>query len=277
MACAAGLMSSEWKPGLRRRRLREWVVAVSVSLAVQALLFLSLVHSPVDLGVQSGGFTNVSLLPLDALAMSEPTQAQTAQQSPAAKLESEETAEPPAAPDEGTAPSAAGLPIDAPPGAAEPKAPSAPEVDPAAKEAQMASVAAFVAEAAEAQAGQPGENCKIAEWLTGALRNNAEIEMAVALVPRGSRSVANALMLWNGVWVQPVGTAQEGVASLKYAIVAGVRSAPPACLEQTVRGPLLIPVGAEQDTLMLAIGSGEWRWADLLEEPEPPGTNIPPS
>lgn len=270
-------MPLQTKQGLRGRRLFERGIAVAVGLGVQALLFLSLAHQPVDLGVRADGLTDASFLQLAATPFPDvPTQAVPQKPSPP-EIENTEPVEPAPSPIVGVGIGETDALVDEPLGQPEPTVPQTPTIDPVAEELRMASVAAFVAQAANADAGQAGESCKIAEWLMDALRNSEEVATAVAMVPRRSRSVANALMLWNGVWVEPPAAAQAGMTSLKYAVLAGVRTAPPPCLQQPLRGPLLIPVGDDRDTLLLAIGSGEWRWGDLLTEVTPADNKAPTS
>ena len=85
------------------------------------------------------------------------------------------------------------------------------------------------------------------------------------MIPRPARSVANAVMLWDGGWVESPGRAAAGVTAIRMALIVGVRSAPPACQLQLVRGPELIILTAGGESTVLAIGSGEWRWGDLLD------------
>ena len=135
-------------------------------------------------------------------------------------------------------------------------------------------VAEFVAAAAAASPGQPGEACPLAMWIQDALRAEPGVTAGLSVIPRQSRSVANAIMLWDGDWVaakQPA--AEAGLAPIRAAIVAGVEAAPASCREQRLNGPLLITLIGERDTTLLVIGSGEWKWADVQPavqpEPEP--------
>ncbi len=142
-----------------------------------------------------------------------------------------------------------------------------PPVDPTA-EAQEIGEAVSVqvaASAAAAMAASEGERCAVGEWLAMALQNDPSIQAALDGVPLSARSVANAVMLWNGEWATPPASAVRGMTSIRALVVAGVSAAPAACQVQPISGPVLITVGDTADTTVLAIGSGLWRWQDLLQ------------
>lgn len=122
-------------------------------------------------------------------------------------------------------------------------------------------VALAVASAASAA---PGQTCAMTAWLQGALQENPSIQNVLPMIPRPARSVANAMMLWNAGWVDPDVRAQLGVDALREALTAGIEAAPEACRMQVIRGPELITLVVGDDATVLAIGSGEWRWQDLL-------------
>ena len=133
---------------------------------------------------------------------------------------------------------------------------SAPQPDPA---AHVAIAAATTATAAS------GQTCKLGEWLQGALQQDEQIGLALARIPRPSRSVANALMLWDGSWVEAPG-AGAGLLVIRGAILSGVQSAPQPCRTELMTGPVLITLNDPSGATLLAIGSGQWRWDDLLSD-----------
>ena len=119
-----------------------------------------------------------------------------------------------------------------------------------------------LAVAASSAAGQP---CQLTVWLQQALQADPQVQIALPLIPRPARSVANAIMLWNGAWVEPPAQASGGVSTLQQALIAGIRAAPIACQDQVIHGPELIILLDGAGATVLAIGSGDWRWADLLK------------
>ncbi len=117
---------------------------------------------------------------------------------------------------------------------------------------------------AAASSGASGQTCQLTAWLQKALQADPQVQAALAEIPKPARSVANAIMLWDGGWVGPRLDAAVGVATIRTAVISGVRSAPAACQAQIVRGPELIILTQGAGSTVLAIGSGEWRWGDLL-------------
>lgn len=100
----------------------------------------------------------------------------------------------------------------------------------------------------------------------------------LAALPPGIRTEADAVMIWNGEWraltvpaaadaAVPATSAAPAVSELRRTIEALATAAPPACLAVIVPGPLFIPVREPRRTTTLVIGSGAWRWADLLSPP----------
>lgn len=117
-----------------------------------------------------------------------------------------------------------------------------------------------------AQAEGGGATCNLGESLRAALADDASVQGGLAALPRRSRSVANAVMLWDGDWIAPDAAAARLLTPVRSAILDGVREAPGACLDETLQGPLFIPVGVGAETVMLTVGSGVWRWADVLDD-----------
>jgi hypothetical protein len=158
---------------------------------------------------------------------------------------------------------AALLPIPLPPAEAKPQVVE-PPVDEARLEADRRQdpIALSVARAsATANAG-----CQLTAWLQAALQADPAVRAALPTVPVDARSAANAIMLWDRSWVPQPGPAREGVGVIRTALMVGVLSAPPTCRLQAVRGPELMTLTDTTGTVVLAVGSGEWRWADLLAE-----------
>ena len=94
----------------------------------------------------------------------------------------------------------------------------------------------------------------------------------LAALPPGVRSGADAVMLWNGKWFDqqipvPAPTATGAVSinsSLRLAIEKMVIAAPAECRDEAMVGPVFVPIPEGDRTTLLAIGSGAWRWSDLL-------------
>lgn len=106
--------------------------------------------------------------------------------------------------------------------------------------------------------------CSLAESVSQALERDAEAKAALARIPAQSRSVANAVMLWDGRWIAPerVG-GQAALISVQTAVAEALASAPAECRSRSETGPVLLILNDAPETIVLALGSGTWRWSDL--------------
>ena len=117
---------------------------------------------------------------------------------------------------------------------------------------------------AAAQAG--GKPCQILDVLHAMLQTSDEVRAALPRIPPRARSVANAVMLWDRRWMAADGLGgPQAVGPIQSTVLWGIRAAPASCQMEVVRGPRLIAIGDARDTVVLAFGSGEWRWGDLLD------------
>lgn len=113
-------------------------------------------------------------------------------------------------------------------------------------------------------------DCDLTENVASGLRASAAVHAALDSIPHRSRSVANAVMIWNGAWADAGalgGPAQ--LAAIRDAVVASIRAAPAECREAAVAGPRLLFVASSGSTAILALGSGSWSWDQLLETEAP--------
>jgi hypothetical protein len=144
----------------------------------------------------------------------------------------------------------------------------APMVDLQIETPLEASPPIFSAAAAE-QAGF-GTSCELADLLGRAFADNPILRAQLARIGPEARSVANAIMFWDGQWVEIEKRApQDAVSLLRQAIVDGIKAAPPECLGQDVAGPRFIPVKDSEGTIILVLGSATWRWDQLLTQDPP--------
>lgn len=136
--------------------------------------------------------------------------------------------------------------------------------EPSLTDAQMKLVSNFQ----PAAMGEPGAACDVTQQLAETFGNSPEVRQGIAAIPSSGRSVANAVMLWDGQWAD--GTQGGGMAVLRALLVKAVVSSRPECLQAQNQGPVLFLIPDNQTTVVLAIGSGQWRWADMLEpSPQP--------
>ncbi|MBA3810959.1 MAG: hypothetical protein H0X27_04805 [Caulobacteraceae bacterium] len=231
-----------------RRRLLAATPAILAHLALLAALWISLPPKvpPIE---QGGGGPTLSYIEL-AAPPSPP--------SPLVRIEKVDV--PPPAPTAEADPSAPKL-IEHPEDLGLPAPRSDIEPEPLTDPTAPATVSAL------AGPPVPSDPCQLAQTLQLALQADARIQGALALIPRDSRSVANAIMFWDGRWVAVNALGGEAALEpIREAIVQGLATAPPDCRERFNSGPILVTVEGPAGATVLVVGSGPWRVADLIAQ-----------
>ena len=132
----------------------------------------------------------------------------------------------------------------------------------------LSAAAPDIAGAAGVQGG--GSPCQLAADAALAIQHDPVAMAELAALPPGVRSEADAVMVWNGVWFDQAPAAAVSVGAvapkgrLHLAIEEIVAAAPAQCRDEAMVGPVFVPVPEGERSIMLAIGSGMWRWSDLL-------------
>jgi hypothetical protein len=106
--------------------------------------------------------------------------------------------------------------------------------------------------------GGGGGTCDLARAVQEALRRDPTVRAAVEEANRSGK----AIMLWNGDWVRSGGQDGKGLSAAREAVMWEVGFAPQACRNQPMHGLILLSLA--DGSTRFAIGSGAWRWADLL-------------
>ena len=105
--------------------------------------------------------------------------------------------------------------------------------------------------------------CDLTDTVQDSLRRSSTVRAALDELPRNERSVANAVMLWDGQWIDGASPgARAALGKIRAVVTAAVAAASAPCRAATQSGPRLISVAGAPDTV-LALGSGRWRWDDL--------------
>ena len=118
---------------------------------------------------------------------------------------------------------------------------------------------AELASATTAESGGAGRACNMAGWLQARLRKDPNVQAAMAQAQRG-----RPLRVWNGDWVRHTGQEGNGLATVREALMWEVAFAPQACRAEPVHGLVLLSLNDGPGAARVALGSGEWRWSDLL-------------
>ena len=137
----------------------------------------------------------------------------------------------------------------------------------------VSAAAPDTAAAGDAGVAGGGNVCQLSTDAAAAIQQDPMAMAELAALPPGVRSGADAVMLCNGTWFDqqiPVAAPTGAVlpsSSLRLAIEKMVVAAPASCRDEAMVGPVFVPIPEGNRTTLLAIGSGAWRWSDLLPLP----------
>ena len=143
--------------------------------------------------------------------------------------------------------------LDAPAAIVAAKMPK-PDTSDLLSDAQIAGAASV----GEGVGGGGGGVCDMARLVQHALRKDPLVQAAVS----DARRTGKAMMVWNGDWVKSGDQDGKGLAAVREAIMWEVAFAPETCRRQQVHGLVLLSLS--DGFTRLALGSGVWRWSDLL-------------
>lgn len=160
----------------------------------------------------------------------------------------------------------------------EPDAPAKPAIVPPVPDSHMIALipTKLLVEAAPPVAGSgTGQGCSVANAVSAALIADKDAMAELAALPGDVRSDADAVMLWNGAWLDTDPATQMQMAStpipaLRRAVSDAVLALPAECQEVEMAGPQLLPIPEPGRTTMVVIGSGVWRWSSLIDLPLDP-------
>ncbi len=167
-----------------------------------------------------------------------------------------------------------------------PDAPAKPAVvrpDPNVRMVALLPSALTVPVAPAAAGSGTGNGCSVASTLGAALSADPAAMAELAALPSDVRSEADAVMVWNGSWLgepapasgaptepaPPPGLPTAPIPAMRTVIAATLLALPPACRDVETHGPQFVPIAEPGRTTMLVIGSGVWRWGDLVPAPTP--------
>ncbi|MEO6360880.1 MAG: hypothetical protein ABIO43_09950 [Sphingomicrobium sp.] len=131
-----------------------------------------------------------------------------------------------------------------------------------------------------------GGGCALAQAAGQAILGDPRAMAELEALPREARTEADAVMLWDGLWQVPLaksgimsvpqntpagvtpGQAEATPGAIRFVVQQVVGLASPECRDAPVLGPQFIPVAGSTRTTTVVIGSGAWRWADLIRPEE---------
>ena len=115
-----------------------------------------------------------------------------------------------------------------------------------------------------------GGACDLTAPVQAALQSSDAVRASLPLIPPDKRSVANAIMLWKVAWLaEDQQLDATAIAAIQAVVTETIAAATPECRLQPQAGPRLLLLPGAGDTVVLAVGSGQWRWQDLLDTARP--------
>lgn len=122
----------------------------------------------------------------------------------------------------------------------------------------------------QADTAATGGACDLTGPVQAALQSSDAVWTSLPRIARRERSVANAIMVWNVDWsVADAKLDATAMAAIRDVVAGTIAAASPACRLQPQGGPRLIVLAGARENTVLAMGSGMWRWQDLLDTARP--------
>lgn len=121
----------------------------------------------------------------------------------------------------------------------------------------------------DANAQDAAGGCAALPLIANALVADPAALAAVRGAPPETRSIADAVVLWNAGWAAAASTPDMPLAPARSVVEQSLASLPDNCLDEPVAGPRLVPVADGDRTMFMVIGSGNWTWRQLLDDRGP--------
>lgn len=112
----------------------------------------------------------------------------------------------------------------------------------------------------------PTGRCATLEQVANGLLADPLALGAILRAPPETRSIADAIVIWNAGWSESASAVDSSLGAVRAATEQSLRALDDKCLDEPVAGPRFIPVTAGARTMLIVIGSGIWRWRDLIAE-----------
>jgi len=110
---------------------------------------------------------------------------------------------------------------------------------------------------------EDGPACDLTRAVVHDFSQSPVVRLSVSELPPNEKSVANAVQIWDGAW--PVETLSGGKGLLRALLTREIAAAPADCRRQVNHGPVFFIVPDGEATVMVAVGSGQWSWDQLVE------------
>lgn len=148
-----------------------------------------------------------------------------------------------------------------------PAMPLQPDIVPQIEMVSSAPSALVVSMLAEAdRAALQGGACDLSGPVQAALQASSDVAQGLPTIAASQRSVANAVMLWDGTWTAAIDRLPPvALQAIRTAVTQTLSLASEQCRAQEQAGPRLLYLPGADATTVLVLGSGQWRWQDVAD------------
>jgi hypothetical protein len=133
---------------------------------------------------------------------------------------------------------------------------------------QMAELA-LSTETDPAASAASASGCAALEAVTKGLLADPVAVAAVLRAPPETRSIAEAIVVWNTGWSEATAIAGAPLEPVRTTVRQSLETIDERCLDEPIAGPRLVPIPAGAGTMFLVFGSGSWTWRQLTLDPDP--------
>jgi hypothetical protein len=108
-------------------------------------------------------------------------------------------------------------------------------------------------------------SCFTLELVRDAILADPAAMASVLNSPPHTRSIADAVVLWNAGWSESAASDSSPLGATRAAVERGLAALDRGCLDEPIAGPRLVPIPAGTGTMFVVFGSGNWTWRDVFE------------
>lgn len=113
----------------------------------------------------------------------------------------------------------------------------------------------------------PAGGCATVDVVAKALVADQAAVMSVINSPPETRSIAEAVVIWNAGWSNAAGSLDAPLGPVRTVVEQSLETVDDNCLDSPIAGPRLVPIPDGDQTMFLAFGSGNWTWRELVTDP----------
>lgn len=105
--------------------------------------------------------------------------------------------------------------------------------------------------------------CALLGEMSQALLADSIVLDAIRRAPPETRSLADAVVVWNAGWVQAAGI-DAPLGPVRVLVEQALLASEDRCLDEPLAGPRLLAIPNGDRTMFLVFGSGAWTWRQVL-------------